>query len=152
MKRILLLPVIISISTFAFAQKVGIGIQSSFYTHGISVKFKINDYNTLQGVVSLLGPYSSYTGRYVKGFSEKDLGSSVELQPYIMGMGSLHTIKVPDYVGGNIVSSSFGYGVGGGIAWKFSSFEYFEISTGLNDIFFIISSSKSIFNIQFSGS
>jgi len=43
-------------------------------------------------------------------------------------MGSLHTIKVPDYKGGNTVSSSFGYGIGGGVAWKFSSFEYFEIS------------------------
>jgi len=47
MKRILVLIVIISISTFSFAQNIGLGIQSSFYTHGISVKFKINDYNTL---------------------------------------------------------------------------------------------------------
>ncbi len=104
-------------------------MQSSFYTHGLSAKFKINDYNTAQGVISLLGPYSSYTGRYIKGFSEKDVGSSVEVQPYVMVMGGLHTVTVSNYQGQNsVTSSSFGYGIGGGIAWKFSSFENFEIS------------------------
>ena len=120
---------IVGISTIGFAQNFGVGVQSSFYTHGISAKLKMGDYNAVQGIVSLLGPYSSYTARYLKSFEEHDLGSSVELQPYVVGMGSLHTITVPNYLGQNTaVSSSFGYGIGGGVSWRFSSFENFEIS------------------------
>ena len=88
----------------------------------------MNDYNAVQAAVSLLGPYSSYTARYMRGFKEHDLNGSVELQPYVVGMGSLHTIIVPNYSGKNYRSSSFGYGIGGGVSWSFSSFENFEIS------------------------
>ena len=88
----------------------------------------MNDYNAIQGVVSLLGPYSYYTARYMKSFQEHDLGSSVELQPYIVGMGSLHTIAVPNYLTNSQVSSTFGYGIGGGVSWKFDTFDAFEIS------------------------
>jgi hypothetical protein len=96
----------------------------------------MNDYNAVQAAVSLLGPYSSYTARYMKSFKEHDLGSSVELQPYVVGMGSLHTITVPQslsasFVLNSTVSSSFGYGIGGGVSWGFSSFENFEISNEL---------------------
>ena len=65
------------------AQNFGVGVQSSFYTHGISAKLKMGDYNAVQGIVSLLGPYSSYTARYLKSFEEHDLGSSVIFQPYV---------------------------------------------------------------------
>ena len=129
MKKILLLVIFVEITAIGYAQNFGLGVQSSFYTHGISAKFKMNEYNAVQGVVSLLGPYSSYTARYMKSFKEHDLGSSVELQPYVVGMGSLHTITVPKYLGHSFtLSSSFGYGIGGGVSWSFSSFENFEIS------------------------
>jgi hypothetical protein len=129
MKKIILLMTFVAITAIGYSQNFGLGIQSSFYTHGISAKFKMNDFHAVQAVVSLLGPYSSYSARYMKSFEEHDLGSSVELQPYVVGMGSLHTITVPNYLGQNTtVSSSFGYGIGGGVSWKFSSFENFEIS------------------------
>jgi len=129
MKKILLLLVFVGITAIGYAQKFGVGVQSSFYTHGISTKFKMNEYNAVQAVVSLLGSYSSYTARYMKSFKEHDLGSSVELQPYVVGMGSLHTITVPNHLGeGSTLGSSFGYGIGGGVSWRFSSFEDFEIS------------------------
>jgi len=129
MKKKIILILLLSITTIGYSQNFGLGIQSSFYTHGISAKFKMNDFHAVQAVVSLLGPYSSYSARYMKSFEEHDLGSSVELQPYVVGMGSLHTITVPNYLGQNTkVSSSFGYGIGAGVSWKFSSFENFEIS------------------------
>jgi hypothetical protein len=129
MRKVVLLMMFVGISAIGFSQNFGVGVQSSFYTHGISVKLKMGDYHALQGVVSLLGPYSSYTARYLKSFEEHDLGSSVILQPYIVGMGSLHTVTVPNYVGQNsVTSSSFGYGIGGGVAWRFDAFENFEIS------------------------
>ena len=133
MKKIILLMTFVVITTIGYSQNFGLGIQSSFYTHGISAKLKMNDYNAVQAVVSLLGPYSSYTARYMKSFKEHDLGSSVELQPYVVGMGSLHTITVPNnYLGQNsTVSSSFGYGIGGGVSWSFSSLDNFEISNEL---------------------
>ena len=129
MKKKILLILLLAITTIGYSQNFGLGIQSSVYTHGISAKFKMNDFHAVQAVVSLLGPYSSYSARYMKSFEEHDLGSSVELQPYVVGMGSLHTITVPNYLGQNTtVSSSFGYGIGGGVSWRFSSFENFEIS------------------------
>ena len=81
MKKIILLMTFVAITAIGYSQNFGLGVQSSFYTHGISAKLKMNDYNAVQGVVSLLGPYSSYTARYMKSFEESDLGSSVELQP-----------------------------------------------------------------------
>jgi len=129
MKKIVLLMAFVGLTTIGYSQNFGLGIQSSFYTHGVSAKLKMNDYNAAQAVVTLLGSYSSYTARYMKSFEEHDLGSSVKLQPYVVGMGSLHTITVPNnYLGQNSVSSSFGYGIGGGVSWSFSSFENFEIS------------------------
>ena len=129
MKKKIALILLIAITTNGFSQNFGLGIQSSFFTHGVSAKFKINDFNAVQAVVSLLGSYSSCSARYMKSFEEHDLGSSVALQPYIVGMGSLHTITVPNYLGQKTtVSSSFGYGIGGGVSWRFSSFENFEIS------------------------
>ena len=122
----------VTITAIGYSQNFGLGIQSSFYTHGISAKLKMNDYNAVQGVVALLGPYSSYTARYMKSFKEHDLSSSVELQPYVVGMASLHTIVVPKYLGQNsTISSSLGYGIGGGVSWSFSSLDNFEISNEL---------------------
>lgn len=48
------------------AQNFGVGVQSSFYTHGISAKLKMGDYNAVQEIVSLLGPYSSYYSKIFK--------------------------------------------------------------------------------------
>ena len=129
MKKKILLILFLAITTIGYSQNFGLGIQSSFYTHGVSAKFKMNDYHAVQAVVSLYGPYSSYSARYMKSFEEHDLGSSIELQPYIVGMAGLHTITVPSYIG--LVSnrsSSFGFGIGGGVNWRFSSYENFEIS------------------------
>ena len=129
MKKKILLILLLVITTIGYSQNFGVGVQSSFYTHGLSAKLKMNDYHAVQAVLSLLGPYSSYSARYMKSFEEHDLGSSVELQPYVVGMGSLHTITVPKYLGHSFtLSSSFGYGIGGGVSWSFSSFENFEIS------------------------
>ena len=46
------------------------------------------------------------------------------MQPYVVGMGNLHTITQ-----NSTVSSGFGYGIGRGVSLDFSSFENFEIST-----------------------
>ena len=129
MKKILLLMTFVGITAIGYSQNFGLGVQSSFYTYGISAKLKMNDYNAVQGVVSLLGPYSSYTAGYMKSFQESDLGSSLELQPYVVGMGSLHSMSASNiFVQNSTVSSSFGFGIGGGVSWKFSSFDDFEIS------------------------
>lgn len=128
MKKNFLLTLFLAIASIGYSQNFGLGIQSSFYTHGISAKFKMNDYHALQAVVSLYGPYSSYSARYMKSFEEHDLGSSVELQPYIVGMAGLHTINLPNYIGNSKTSSSLGFGIGGGVNWRFSSYENFEIS------------------------
>ena len=128
MKKIILLMAFVGITTIGYAQNFGLGIQSSFYNSGISAKFKMNEYNAVQGVVSLLGPYSSYTARYMKSFEEHGL-RQIALQPYVVGMGSLHTITVPNYLDQSpTLSSSFGYGIGGGVSWRYFYFENFEIS------------------------
>ena len=128
MKKKILLIFLLVITSIGYSQNFGLGMQSSFYTHGISAKFKMNDYNSVQGVVSLLGPYSSYSARYVRGFKMHNI-EQIEFQPYVVAMGGLHTITVPKYlIQSSTVSSSFGYGIGGGVSWNFSSFENFEIS------------------------
>jgi len=126
MKKILLLIVIFSISTSCFAQKFGVGVQSSFYTHGISVKFRMNDYNAIQGVVSLLGSYSEYTARYMRGFQEHDIGGAVTFQPYAVGMVSLQTF----YYNSPYIDDTHGvgFGIGGGTAWRFSAVDNLEVS------------------------
>ena len=51
------------------------------------------------------------------------------MQPYVLGSASLVTVTVPNYLGGSdVISSSFGYGLGAGISWSFDVFENFEIS------------------------
>ena len=129
MKKIILLMAFVGSAFVGSAQNFGVGVQSSFYTHGISAKLKMGDYNAVQAIVSLLGPFSSYTARYLKSFEEHDLGSSVMFQPYVVGMGSMHSITVKDAYGRVYSrSSSFGYGIGGGVTWHFDAFENFEIS------------------------
>jgi len=129
MKKKILLILLLSITKIGYSQNFGFGIQSSFYTHGVSAKLKMNDFHAVQAVVSLLGSYSSYSARYIKSFEAHDLGSSVELQPYVVGMASLHTIShKPSFPAQARILSSFGYGIGAGISWRFSSFENFEIN------------------------
>ena len=129
MKKNILIILISCFSLVGFSQDFGLGIQSSFYTQGISAKYKMNDYNAIQAVATILGPYASYTGRYLKSFNETNVGSSIELQPYVLGSASLVTVTVPNYLGGSdVISSSFGYGLGAGISWSFNVFENFEIS------------------------
>ena len=45
MKKNILIILISSFSLVGFSQDFGLGIQSSFYTQGISAKYKMNDYN-----------------------------------------------------------------------------------------------------------
>ena len=121
---------LLGITTIGYSQNFGLGIQSTFTTsgiHGISAKFKMNDYNSVQAVLGKYSSVSFYSARYMKSFEEHDLGSSVELQPYVVGIGSLHTITLR-YENSHTISSSLGYGIGGGVSWKFSSFDNFEIS------------------------
>jgi len=77
MKKKILLILLLVITTIGYSQNFGVGVQSSFYTHGLSAKLKMNDYHAVQAVLSLLGPYSSYSARYMKSFEEHDLGRSV---------------------------------------------------------------------------
>ncbi len=124
MKTKIIIICMLIVSSVVYSQNFGVGIQSSFYNHGLSAKIKLNDDNAVQAVVSLLGPFSSYTGRYIKGFESNIVGESIKLQPYIVGGISLHTITVPNQT----ISSSLGYGIGAGIDWSLISFGNFEIS------------------------
>lgn len=132
MKKVLLIT-IFCISTSCFAQKFGVGVQSSVYTHGISAKFKMNDYNAIQAVASLVGPYSEYTARYMRGFQEHDIGSVVTFQPYAVGMVSLQTFYYKTYYYGASPytpedAHGVGFGIGGGTAWRFSAVDNLEVS------------------------
>ena len=132
MKKILLIVAIVSISTSCFAQTFGIGIQSSFLTHGISGKVKINDNNTIQAILTALGPYSSYQGRYLYGFDKTDVSRSLELQPFLFGMAAFHTYSYDtwSFFGGyeKTRSTSFGYGFGAGLEWNLTSLENLGVS------------------------
>ena len=67
----------VAMTAIEYSQNFGLGIQSSFYTHGISAKLKMNDYNAAQGMGALVDLYSSYIAWYMKSFEEHDLGRSV---------------------------------------------------------------------------
>ena len=89
-------------------------------------KFKMNDYNAIQGVVSLLGPYSEYTARYMRGFQEHDIGGAVTFQPYAVGMVSLQTFYYNSPY--SFDNNGVGFGVGGGTDWRFSTVDNLEVS------------------------
>ena len=136
MKKKILLILLLVITTIGYSQNFGLGIQaSSSNFNGISAKFKINNFNSVQAVATLgNGSYTAYSARYIRAFKEHSF-QNIGFQPYGVGMVGSYTFSLPSYYNGYFINTkrtSFAYGIGGGISWSFNSFNNFEISNEIS--------------------
>lgn len=128
MKRIITTIVVAFIITQVSAQNVkrtfGVGLQSSFPTYGLSVKYGISEKSVVQATIAPFGVSTDggsvsvnfYGARYIHRFPGDD-GSKVVLEPYLYAGGGLmsYTVNTTSYGGSKSTSNSFGYSAGGGI-------------------------------------
>lgn len=124
MKKIVIMVIVFLMVTHLNAQdvkrKLGVGLQASLPTYGISAKYGITDQSVIQGTIA---PFSSglfsvnfYGARYIHRFPDKDQGK-VSLDPYIYGGVGLMSFKtnLSDFGMGKSSESFFSYSVGGGL-------------------------------------
>ena len=124
MKKIAIMIFTFFMMTHLNAQEVkrtlGVGLQASFPTYGISAKYGITDQSVIQATIA---PFSSglfsvnfYGARYIHRFPDKDQGK-VSLDPYIYGGAGLMSFKtdLSDFGMGKSTESFFSYSVGGGV-------------------------------------
>jgi hypothetical protein len=128
MKRIITTIVVAFIITQVSAQDVkrtfGVGLQSSFPTYGLSVKYGITEQSVVQATIAPFGASADggsvslnfYGARYIHRFPGDD-ASKVVLDPYLYAGGGLmsYTVNTTAYGGSKSTSNSFGYSVGGGL-------------------------------------
>lgn len=115
-------------TTFVKAQDIkrtfGVGLQASFPTYGISVKYAITDASVIQATIAPFGVGTSgasaslnfYGLRYIHRFIGED-GGSVVLDPYLFAGGGLLNYKTDGtgFGGSKTSETSFGYSAGGGL-------------------------------------
>lgn len=97
---------------------IGIGMQFSLPAGGVSLKADITKHHTLQAVVGLFGPYSSYYGRYLFNFKEN--GNDFKYKPYLYGQAGVFEYDFESFY--DLSESVFGFGFGGGFEWYYAPF------------------------------
>jgi hypothetical protein len=99
---------------------MGVGLQSSFPTYGISVKYAVADNSVVQATIA---PFSAglfsvnfFGARYIHRFPDADQGK-VSLDPYVFGGAGIMTFKtdLSGYGMGKTSDSFLSYSVGGGV-------------------------------------
>ncbi len=97
--------------------KVGIGFQSCFPVWGGSVMLNLNEHNSIQGMLGMLGDVKSYGGRYLYRFSNKQHSNTY-------GYGLLGAFSYTGYVYNENyhlekkTETVFGYGAGLGVEYS----------------------------------
>lgn len=102
----------------------GVGLQSSFPTYGISVKYAVTEKSVVQATIAPFGTSSDggsismnfYGVRYVHRFPDTDQ-KSISIDPYLFAGGGLLNYKTnfTSFGGGRTSDNMFGYSVGGGV-------------------------------------
>jgi hypothetical protein len=128
MKKSLVVILFLSSSFFLKAQEVnktlGVGLQASFPTLGVSVKYGITERSVLQATLAPFGAKSGggsvnmnfYGARYLHRFTGSQEGSVV-LSPYVFAGGGVlvSTINMSAYGLGKSSESMLGYSGGAGL-------------------------------------
>ncbi|PDS25666.1 carbohydrate porin, partial [Flavobacterium branchiophilum] len=105
--------------------RFGLGFQASFPAVGLSAKAEITAEHTAQAVVGILGPFSSYYGRYNYNFPEKNPSENVLYKPYLYAQAGYYVYDFDKYLGistGLKQENSLGYGLGAGLEWAYKPF------------------------------
>jgi opacity protein-like surface antigen len=124
MKKVIFLAVLLFSTYLTHSQDVkrtlGVGLQSSLPTYGLSVKYGITKQSVVQATIAPFGSgiFSTnfYGGRYIHRFTDDDQGK-VSLDPYVFAGVGLMTFKT-DLSGFGLGSSSdsfISYSLGGGV-------------------------------------
>lgn len=154
MKKVLLFSMIVLASfTMANAQdgdrKLGVGLQSSFPSFGLSVKYAITDQSVVQATVAPFGSgtwkMNFFSGRYLhRWLDAASLGSNSSIDPYVFAGLGLVTYKW-NGMGGNDKDSFISYGFGGGAEFVLGSKFGIALELGLGK--FGISAGEGVFGI-----
>jgi len=115
----------------SFSQEIGIGLSANFPSYGISGKVKFDDNHAGQVIYGAFGTLSNISGKYSYYFDGRG-----EIDTYLYGQAGSWKYKAF-----NIDESVFGYGIGAGIEFGFSSYWWpenikssFEIGYGSVDL------------------
>jgi hypothetical protein len=124
MKKTLLFSLAILVASIVSAQDVkrtlGVGLQASLPTYGLSVKYGLSNASVIQGTIAPFGAglfsMNFYGGRYIHRFPDSDQGK-VSLDPYVYGGAGIMSFKTDfSSIGfGKTTDNFFSYSVGGGL-------------------------------------
>jgi hypothetical protein len=103
------------------APRLGIGMQASFPTFGISAKYDFTETHSAQAVVGVIGPFSNYFGRYSYHFPEKKSQWNMNYRPYLYGQAGIYSYDFGFEIDGKSKENIFGWGLGAGIETSVAS-------------------------------
>lgn len=124
-KAILIVLTLVVLKASVIAQDVnrtiGVGLQASFPSFGLSLKYAVTDQSVVQATIAPFGMSSGGTStsfnyyglRYIHRFIGND-ETSVVLDPYLFVGGGLMSFKTTSS-GSSSSSNTFGYSAGGGL-------------------------------------
>ena len=128
--------------------RLGVGFQGSFPAWGLSAKADFDETNSAQAIIGVVGPFSSYYGRYLYNFNES--GDTFVIKPYVFaqaGMYSYDYYNFYDSYLGTKTENVFGYGAGAGIEWHYAPFTdklRFNLEVGYSKVDFNFYNFKAI--------
>ncbi len=90
--------------------RLGLGLQYSLPAFGLSAKLCLNETHAAQAIFGIIGPISSYAGKYLYYFNET--GNLLIIQPYGYAMAGIFKYNFM-----NTNETGFGYNIGLGIEY-----------------------------------
>ncbi len=130
MKTKLLITIALLVISFANAQtfkniELGVGVDYADEV-GISAKANITDVHSAQIIIGIQKESSSFVGRYLYNFNEKNLFNNFTVKPFAFASAGMYISKTTDFSNfneqteefGTKTSNDFGFGAGAGFETK----------------------------------
>jgi hypothetical protein len=150
MKKLLFL--CLGVCSLSFSQenypRLGVGLQANFPAFGLSAKADLTETHSAQAILGVFGAVSSYYGRYLYNFQEKETQINVTFKPYLYGQAGYYVYDLGKTYNLDIdKETAFGFGLGGGMEWYYKPFTKdlkFNFELGYSKVDFTYYDFKSI--------
>lgn len=139
MKKLLLILIILPM--IGFGQELGLGFQTSpSSAPGLSIKYKANEYNSIQGLIVYMKNlsqenYNIIYKRYLDENSYNVMGVSyIDYQVFFSALIGYYNFSFKDQYSGTTIlqgDSKIGYALGTGIEYSFERMEKLKIDFGI---------------------
>jgi len=118
MKKLSLLILTLFFCNISYTQSLGIGLQSSFPSYGLSAKLDMNDTHSAQVIFGALGIVSNYSARYIYNFQET---GAIQVKPFLYSQVGVWSYSFSSF-GIDENESTIGYGLGAGLEFNWLNF------------------------------